>query len=108
MTKISDQERREVAQRLRENNDWKNSTRALWDALDIRQDVVETTMSYEYLEHNGKKLFNRIADLIDRPAVKPVYPYDDMPDYLFCGECNTQLWSSANYCPQCGVKVENQ
>lgn len=45
-----------------------------------------------------------LADLIDRPAVKPVYPYDDMPDYLFCGECNTQIWNSANYCPQCGTR----
>ena len=47
---------------------------------------------------------NFLADLIDRPAVKPIYPYDDIPDYVFCGECNTQIWNSANYCPQCGTR----
>ena len=104
MSKVSDQERRKVAVRLRENDDWKNSIRALWDALDARTEVVESNLYYDYLKHNGKILFNRLADLIDRPAVKPVYPYDDMPDYLFCGECNTQIWNSANYCPQCGTR----
>lgn len=116
MIEVSDQERRKIAQRLRENNDWRNSIRALWNALGIRPDVVETTSSYDYLEHNGKKIFNRIADLIDRPIVASRYVarIEDTSmlitgrssQQLHCGNCSYTITRSYRYCPQCGVELK--
>lgn len=97
---ISDEKRNEVADKLRdiakeEDIDGYSYTE-LWDKLiDLIYDDLE---SYENATCADD--LSLLADLIDRPAVKPVYPYDDMPDYIFCGECNTQIWNSANYCPQ--------
>lgn len=106
MAEISNQERREIAQRLRESDDWNNSTRALWSALDVRPDIVETTLSYEYLEHNGKKLFNRLADLIDHPLVEPRRYEAAFGEMLYCGSCGVPIIHSDCYCPHCGVEIE--
>lgn len=101
---ISDEKRNGVADRLRsiakeEDVDGYSYTE-LWDRLiDFIYDDLE---SYENATCADD--LSLLADLIDRPAVKPVYPYDNMPDYVFCGECNTQIWNSANYCPQCGTR----
>lgn len=105
MNKVSDKERREVAQRLRSLNP--SDTCKLCD--DDFFDLLSETLGVDtdQLCYDAR-LIKRLADLIDRPAVKPIHPYDDMPDYIFCGECNTQIWNSANYCPQCGVEVKNQ
>lgn len=122
---ISDKERREVARKLRENNDWRNSIRALWNALGIRPDLVETTSTYDYLEHNGKKIFNHLADLIDRPTCNmDVMTTDERADYecsehiMRCLNCGAEfgyvLYSEdgdvsmddkPNYCPHCGTRV---
>lgn len=101
MNKVSDKERREVAQRLRSLNP--SDTCKLCD--DDFFDLLSETLGVDtdQLCYDAR-LIKRLADLIDRPAVKPIHPYDDMPDYIFCGECNTQIWNSANYCPQCGTR----
>lgn len=105
---ICDKIRNEVADKLRDIAKEKNvdgySYTELWDRLiDLIYDDFE---NYENAANSDD--LNLLADFIDRPAVKPVYPYNDMPDYLFCGKCNTQLWSSAVYCPQCGVRIKYQ
>lgn len=98
MNKVSDKERREVAERLRvysHDFDFSDSD-PFW--------YVSKTAFGDVDVHTYCSVFARLVDLIDRPAVKPIRPYDDMPDYIFCGECNTQIWNSANYCPQCGTR----
>lgn len=101
MNKVSDKERREVAQKLRSLNPSDTYKLCDGDFIDLLSETLG--VDTDQLCYDAQ-LIKRLADLIDRPAVKPVYPYDDMPDYLFCGECNTQIWNSANYCPQCGTR----
>lgn len=105
---INDEQRSEVAALLRKEAD--NWVKDCPDTVTCKDyDYYEFILNIADaadidLSKPPSMLFNRLADLIDRPAVKPVRPYDDMPDYVFCGECNTQIWNSANYCPQCGTR----
>lgn len=113
MNKVSDQERRKIAVRLRENNNWRKAKRALWNALGIYPDIIESLSSYDYLEHNGKKLFNRIADLIDRPTCRNV---SGDQNRFECSECGFEMpiwdgdggWMAFYFCPNCGAEVVSE
>jgi predicted RNA-binding Zn-ribbon protein involved in translation (DUF1610 family) len=110
MNKVSDQERRKIAVRLRENNDCYNPKRALWNALGIHPDIVVGTSKYDYLEHNVKKLFDRIADLIDRETCRNV---SGDQNRFECSECGFEMpiwdgdggWMAFYFCPNCGAEV---
>lgn len=67
---ISDEERREVARKLREPSELLNIRVPLFEALDIRPDVAETLVSSKVIEHNNSRLLNRLADIIDRPTCR--------------------------------------
>lgn len=66
---ISDEERRRVAKALREPSELLNIRVPIYEALDMRPDVAETLVSNEGIEHNNRRLLNRLADLIDRPTL---------------------------------------
>lgn len=81
--RISDEERRRVAKALREPSELLNIRVPIYEALDMPPDVAETLVSSEGVEHNNRRLLNRLADLIDLPKVKR----EDAGNYWLCGHC---------------------
>lgn len=67
------------------------------------------------LYYNGKTIEEIMAMLIyetreriDRPSVTRYIPKEKWGNKLgngYCENCGTELWPSANYCPQCGFLI---
>ena len=102
-------ERREVARRLRDNAGQKPGWVIPWAAFN------------DAYEHEGAELLNRLADLIEPEertchAVRLEVPFDprDFPDDLIevyqfrCSECSVLLEDDWSFCPNCGAKVVQQ
>lgn len=110
--RISDEERREVVRKLRDPSELLNIRVPLFEALDMRPDVAETLVSSEVIEHNNRRLLNRLADFIDRPTCKNVAdPYDG--GLFVCSKCG-EMWeltygdlveNHLRFCPRCGAEV---
>lgn len=109
---ISDEERRRVAKALREPSELLNIRVPIYEALDMPPDVAETLVSSEGVEHNNRRLLNRLADLIDRPTCRNLSPKP--ADVLLCSECGEHVDIAymetcdeyhAKYCPNCGAEV---
>lgn len=92
--KASDSERREVAARLREP---KESLLAYADDELIR--LREETGC-----QRGADLYERLADLIDRPTTTLAEDEDGRTCCANCG-CTALYMSDAVYCPDCGAEV---
>ena len=100
---ISDEERREVAQRLRENID---RERVRYD-LDLVHEVTNV-LGWEILEHGFTET---LADLIDRPTCELVV--EPGGKYCICSRCGCSMWepdivdsaSDWRYCINCGAEV---
>lgn len=119
---ISDKERREVVERLR------NASARRGDAPWMVEDLM-LTLGFRCYEDGEDQLFARLADLIDRPTCELVEVWDDerMEHYLDCTACrfgrlaielddegkrfnSRALWVSVDYttlthCPYCGADV---
>lgn len=112
---ISDEERRRVAKALREPSELLNIRVPIYEALDMPPDVAETLVSSEGVEHNNRRLLNRLADLIDRPAIKPE---PSGRAYWRCPRCGAFNYRSAvtdccgvipaHYCANCGAEVNDE
>lgn len=99
---ISNEERREVARKLR--------------SLDENIDGAPLMCTKQ--EHNAMALrairavvgkgdiFHLLADLIDRPTCRKLIP-DEMEGLVFCSNCGAEIgeYSVPNYCPNCGRQV---
>ena len=99
---ISNEERREVARKLR--------------SLDENIDGVPLMCTKQ--EHNAMALrairavvgkgdiFHLLADLIDRPTCRKLIP-DEMEGLVFCSNCGAEIgeYSVPNYCHNCGADV---
>lgn len=119
--KISDEERREVAERLRALptdtyaaiNEWEKGglfiDENLSDEADYSQ-IHNAVFGYfpaEYMHPlDYKELHERIADLIDRPTCRKRIP-DEMEGLVFCSNCGAEIgeYGVPNYCHNCGAKV---
>lgn len=95
-------ERREVAERLRENASCsENSPRFVVESyLGIEYDgtdVLEESYRSESLLH--------LADLID-PTCHKVIP-SEIEGYVFCSNCGAEIgeYGVPNYCHNCGARV---
>lgn len=110
---ISDEERREVAERLRSA-----STRR-GDAPWMVEDLM-LALGFRCYEDGEDQLFDRLADLIDRPTCCNVYDeiYDEYEggccDNGFkCSKCGElvedfegyRITGTFNYCSKCGREV---
>ena len=104
-------ERREVARKLREPSELLNIRVPLFEALDMRPDVAETLVSSEVIEHNNRRLLNRLADLIDQPTCRNE---DGFGRSFLCGACGYEAWTyddsgcdpkDFSFCPNCGAEV---
>lgn len=101
----TDDERREVARRLRDNAGQKPG----W--------VIPWAVFNDAYEHEGAELINRLADLIE-PEERTCRMRDTSWDDgqctwgCICSECgarhehNRGKW--LNYCPNCGARVEEE
>ena len=120
---ISDEERREVAERLR------NASARRGDAPGMVEDLM-LALGFRCYENGDDQLFDRLADLIDRPTCELVEVWDDetKQHYLDCTACHfgrlsielddvgmrfnsRALWAGVDYtslthCPYCGADVE--
>lgn len=99
---ISNEERREVARKLR--------------SLDEHIEGMPLMCTKQ--EHNAMALrairavvgkgdiFHLLADLIDRPTCRKLIP-DEMEGYVFCSNCGAEIgeYSVPNYCHNCGAEV---
>ena len=99
---ISDEERREVAAKLRETEPFEHGGEKWYDegkildALDLSFDNVPSIYDPEKVKH--------LADLIDRPTTTLTEDEDGRFCCANCG-CAALYMSDAAYCPDCGAVV---
>lgn len=106
---ISDEERREVAERLMERE---RGWRKMGTHLNVVPDMPATQFEdvAALLGFTGWVLdadvFARLVELIDRPTCRKLIP-DEMEGYVFCSNCGAEIgeYSVPNYCHNCGAKV---
>lgn len=120
---ISDDERREVAARLRELpsdtyaalKEWVMEglfiDASLSDEADYSQihNVVLGCFPAEHM-HPGdyEELHERLADLIDRPTCRICETDHEYEDSVRCDRCRMTFmrpWEPFKYCPNCGAEV---
>lgn len=108
---ISDQERREVAAKLREKKSEFFGVRSFFP-----QDIILYQSQYlkavEECLPDGDCFFDMLAELIDRPTCRNLSPKP--ADVLLCSECGEHVDIAyvescddyhAKYCPNCGAEV---
>lgn len=109
------EERRRVAKALREPSNLLDLNASLYDALDMRPEVVETTIPYQFTEHNNRRLLNRLADLIDVPTTvldltettRTVHGEEVRGwECRECGQSCEEMYGSYEFCPHCRRKVD--
>lgn len=104
MTNITDQQRREVAARLRVAASGAYRHVYALDVLANETGVDGGGMSTHELE---SATYAALADLIDRPTTRAVLCHGGM---YGCTRCGYDGWADAEsvtrYCPGCGAEVE--
>ena len=113
---ISDEERREVAERLR------SASARRSDVPWMVEDLM-LALGFRCYEDEDDQLFNRLADLIDRPTCCNVYDeiYDEYEggrceNGFKCSKCGEivedcegyRVTGTFNYCPKCGREVVSE
>ena len=95
---ISDDERREVAERMRE-----------YDVVEFRESAIVPFL--ECLGHgyvNWRGILDELADLIDRPTCRICATDHEYEDSVRCDRCRMTFrrpWEPFKYCPNCGADV---
>lgn len=102
MNKISDKERREVAQKLRSLNPSDTYKLCDGDFIDLLSETLG--VDADQLCYDAQ-LIKRLADLIDRPIVARYFAAT-IENILHCGNCSYTITRSYRYCPQCGVELK--
>ena len=108
--RISDEERREIARRLREIEGRTTSELTDGELIDL---LVEAVGFNRYANEDfDEGLLGHIADLIDRPTCRNLSPKP--ADVLLCSERGEHVGIAyvetcdehhAKYCPNCGAEV---
>lgn len=98
---ISNDERREVAARLRNVSgapEWATTACC----------IAECLGEYDYpLWDDSKLLFNSLADLIEPELERTCEIVKDVFDWK-CSVCGNVITEQVNYCPNCGAKVVDE
>lgn len=109
---ISNNERREVAKRLRGLDATITNRDTLEQAVDKFMKAVCGDIPFSPIRYSVRNLCGLagiLADLIDRPTCKIEGTYDDeygIYDHLTCGHVAMRQWTEpTNYCPNCGAEV---
>lgn len=95
--RISDEERRETVENLRCLS-YMNRVRYKEEFYEL---MDETVMEPDIGYHEMNDVFERIADLIDRPTCHLIEDKDGRTACSECG-CAALYLSDATYCPDCG------
>lgn len=99
---ITDKQRREVANELREL--------ATPGCIRYAEEFYEELREIVAFDRDGSfdGVANSLADLIDRPIYRPVIP-NAMEGYVFCPQCGAPIgeYGVPNYCHSCGVAITN-
>lgn len=93
---ITDEERRRIARRMREQ-----------DIAEFRESAIVPFLECLGIGYeNWRGVLDRLADLIDRPTCRKVIP-SEMEGYVFCSICGAEIgeYGVPNYCPNCGAVV---
>lgn len=103
---ITDDVRREVAARMREVAESHKDD--LNDDPDYSPFVAFNVFSSAFDRFPRYKDLLHLADLIDRPAYRPVIP-NAMEGYVFYPQCGAEIgeYGVPNYCHSCGVAIHN-
>lgn len=97
---ISDDERREVAARMREI--LRDDPHGWLDAMVMN--AVTDVMG------DGEKIGETVADLIDRPTCRICATDHEYEDSVRCDRCRMTFrrpWEPFKYCPNCGAEVKD-
>lgn len=110
---ISNEERHQVAERLRIAKAECDERDCPWMVEDLLQ-----ALGFERYEDGEDGIFDRLADLIDRPTCENVSEYQDVFDCSKCWcrvELVTESWDEhgepcyaplmPSFCPNCGAEV---
>mgnify|MGYP004513831283 FL=1 len=110
---INNDERREVAERLRESREFISclpKTTLEQNAFDTFE-LILACIGYEQ-----GNLFDRLADLIDRPTCHDIASHGGMQpagaiQWFECSECHCKaqtdkIGMTLHFCPHCGAEVE--
>ncbi len=100
--RISDDERRETVENLRCLS-YTNRVRYKEEFYEL---LDETVMEPDTGYHEMNDVFERIADLIDRPTCHLIEDKDGRTACSECG-CAALYLSDATYCPDCGGVIVN-
>ena len=101
--RISDDERRETVENLRCLS-YTNRVRYKEEFYEL---LDETVMEPDTGYHEMNDVFERIADLIDRPTCHLIEDKDGRTACSECG-CAALYLSDATYCPDCGGVIVNE
>lgn len=107
---ITDDERREVAEKLRERTKkpmGKSMQRMFTETLGMYTHNI-CWMNPDKATSRWDVIVNYLADLIDRPKYRCVIP-DAMEGGVFCPNCGAEIgeYGVPNYCHNCGVAICN-
>lgn len=97
---ITDDERRETIENLRCLS-YMNRVRYKEEFYEL---LDETVMEPDTGYHEMNDVFERIADLIDRPTCHLIEDQDGRTACSECG-CTALYMSDATYCPDCGGMI---
>ena len=115
---ITNEERREVAERLRRQARWMNKNKDWYDKDDVDQgnrayrNIADSVEEGSNFGNNYEETVRKLADLIDRPTCKNLATKP--ADELLCSECGEHVVIAymentddyhARYCPNCGAEV---
>lgn len=84
-----------------------SETESVAAMLDLDDDVrTEMTLRVIRAIVGKGDIFEKLADLIDRPTCRKVI-LNEMKGYAFCSRCGAEIgeYSVPNYCPNCGAEV---
>ena len=101
---ISDKERREAAENLRYLSDG-NRVRYKEEFFEL---LDETVMEPDTGYHEMNDVFDRLADLIDRPTCHISETDHEFEDSVRCDRCQMTFnrpWEPFKFCPSCGAEV---
>lgn len=106
----TNEERHEVARKLREKNIERN-THGYFEVQDLNFQAYNYLKDLEACVPDGDSLFTILADLIDPEPERTCHARipSEMEGYVFCSKCEGLLgeYGYPNYCPYCGAKVVN-
>lgn len=100
---VTDEERREAVENLRRLS-YMNRVRYKEEFYEL---LDETVMEPDTGYHEMNDVFERIADLIDRPTCHLIEDEDGRPACSECGYAALYL-SDVAYCPVCGAIIERR